>query len=287
MFYQEYPPPPELRAYIRCFWALEHDYRQAFHTHEHLWADTHTELIFSFGERYYRRSEGDTGRKIRLPENFVIGPMTKELLLYSNGFTGFVAVRFHPSGFVAFSKQNAKAFVNAMLPARKALPSGIRQLEQQLPGNPSREQKLRLLSAFFLHYKPLPNPDRSRIEAIVTELQTRHGKQNIAQLAQQFDISARKLERHFDQHIGMSPKLFARIIRFNHAKSLIEMDPDIPLAALAYETGYADQAHFSRNFRQLFRYTPAQFKTRVKSFNADTKDLDKDVVFVQDQPAGK
>jgi hypothetical protein len=55
MFYREYPPPPELTDHIQCFWALEHDYRNPFHTHEHLWADTHIELIFSYGEPYYRR----------------------------------------------------------------------------------------------------------------------------------------------------------------------------------------------------------------------------------------
>ncbi|HEY4110058.1 DUF6597 domain-containing transcriptional factor, partial [Puia sp.] len=55
MFYHEYPPPPVLQPYIQCFWMLEHDYREPCHTHEHLWADTHTELLFISGERYYRR----------------------------------------------------------------------------------------------------------------------------------------------------------------------------------------------------------------------------------------
>jgi AraC-like DNA-binding protein len=282
MFYHEYPPPPALKPYIRCLWMLEHDYRQSFHTYEHLWADTHTELIFSFGERYYRRSDGRKGRKIRLPENFIIGPLSKELLLYSDGFTGFIAARFHPWGFCGFSTQKATVLVNAILPAAKALPPGIRQLEQQLLRHPSREEKLRLLTDHLIDMKPPPNPDSATLQAIVTELQTLHGKQKITHLAEQFNINPRKLERHFLQGIGLPAKLFARILRFNHAKDLIQKDPDIPLAALAYETGYADQAHFSRNFRQLFNYTPAQFKARIKKFKAETSGLDRDVVFVQD-----
>jgi hypothetical protein len=91
MFYREYPPPPALKDYIQCFWALEHDYRDPSHTHEHLWADTHIELIFSYGERYYRQIDG---ARTGLPANFVIGPFKKELLLYSDGLTGFVAAVF-------------------------------------------------------------------------------------------------------------------------------------------------------------------------------------------------
>ncbi len=282
MFYHEYPPPASLKPCIQCFWMLEHDYRQPFHTHEHLWADTNTELIFSFGERYYRRSDGRKGRKTALPENFVLGPMTKELLLYSEGFTGFIAARFHPWGFSAFSTQKGTALVNAILPAAKALKSGIGQLEQQLRLNPTREKKLQLLTDHFLHNQSATNPDRTTLEVIGTELRTGHGKQKISDLAEQFDINPRKLERHFLQHIGLSPKLFARILRFNHARDLIQKDPDIPLAALAYETGYADQAHFSKTFRELFNYTPAQFKAMINRFKAETSGLDKDVVFLQD-----
>jgi hypothetical protein len=61
MFYREYPPPPELSDHIQCFWALEHDNRDPIHTHEHLWADTQIELIFSYRGPYCRRIEGAHG----------------------------------------------------------------------------------------------------------------------------------------------------------------------------------------------------------------------------------
>ncbi|HLZ89711.1 MAG TPA: helix-turn-helix domain-containing protein, partial [Puia sp.] len=224
---------------------------------------------------------GDT-RKTKLPENFVIGPLTKELHLYSDGITGFIAVRFHPWGFSAFSAQPATALVDAILPAARALYADIRPLEQQLLNNPSREKKLQVLTAWFTNTPPRQSPDLPAIEAIATALRTQHGTQKITDLARQFNINPRKLERHFLQHIGLPAKRFARILRFNHAKNLIQKNPDIPLAELAYETGYADQAHFSKNFRQLFDCSPAQFKTRIKKFLADTSGLDKDVVFIQD-----
>jgi AraC-like DNA-binding protein len=275
MFYHEYPPPPALSPYIQCFWTLEHDYTQPFHDHEHLWADTHVECIFSFGERYYTP-------RYPLPQNFILGPLTKQLLLYSNGVTSFIAVRFHPGGLAAFTTHKATDLPDNILPIAKVLPEQTIALAENLQ-NQTREAKLQLLTQHFQNLLPSSVPtDLQNILALTSTLKTHHGMQKIADLAKQFDINPRKLERHFLQYIGLPAKLFARILRFNHAKDLINQNPDIPLAALAYETGYADQAHFSKNFRQLFNLSPAQFKAQIKKFRTDTKGQGHDVVFIQD-----
>ena len=282
MFYHEYPPPPPLNAYIRCFWMLEHDYREPFHTHEHLWADVHTELILSWGERYYLRSEGDKGRKIGLTQNFVIGPQLKQLLLYSNGVTALVAARFHPWGLSAFSNVKATDLVDKVIPATEVLGSDAAPLAARLSAESNRDAKLKLFIDHLLNTQHRPNPALETIRRVTDELQLHHGKQRIALLARQFDISPRQLERQFIGHTGLPPKVFAKILRFNHARELIQENPDISLASVAYEVGYADQAHFSRNFRSFFQLTPAQFKAQIKAFQSNSDAADRDVAFVQD-----
>jgi AraC-like DNA-binding protein len=282
MFYHEYPPPPPLNAYIRCFWMLEHDYREPFHTHEHLWADTHTELILSWGERYYRKSEENKGRKIGLSQNFVIGPQLKQLLLYSNGFTALVAARFHPWGLTAFSKVTPADLVDRVIPAAQVLGSDTATLAARLATESTRDTKLRLFIDHLLHTRRRPDTDFETIRRVTAELQLHHGTQRIALLARQFGISPRQLERQFTGLTGLPPKLFAKILRFNHARELIQENPDISLASVAYEVGYADQAHFSRNFRAFFQFTPAQFKARIKAFQSSSNAVDRDVAFVQD-----
>jgi AraC-like DNA-binding protein len=282
MFYHEYPPPPPLNAYIRCFWMLEHDYREPFHTHEHLWADTHTELILSWGERYYRKSEENKGRKIGLSQNFVIGPQLKQLLLYSNGFTALVAARFHPWGLTAFSKVTPADLVDRVIPAAQVLGSDTATLAARLATESTSDTKLRLFIDHLLHTRRRPDTDFETIRRVTAELQLHHGTQRIALLARQFGISPRQLERQFTGLTGLPPKLFAKILRFNHARELIQENPDISLASVAYEVGYADQAHFSRNFRAFFQFTPAQFKARIKAFQSSSNAVDRDVAFVQD-----
>jgi AraC-like DNA-binding protein len=282
MFYHEYPPPPSLKAYLQCVWILEHDYREAFHTHEHLWADTHVELILSYGVPYYRRPDPLPSRTTHpapsgpLPYNFVIGPSTRQLLLYSDGFTGLIAARFHPWGFAPFSRKPMTALVDQVLLANEVLGNDIPPLTDQ-----PHEEKVRVLSSFLTN--KLAHPTPSTIRPIAEAIQTGKGHIHISDLARQFSTNPRWLERHFLAEIGLPAKLFARILRFNHARQLIEQNPDIPLASLTYETGYADQAHFSKNFRELFDYTPAAYKAMIRKFMRESGGFDKDVVFLQDQ----
>jgi AraC-like DNA-binding protein len=281
MFYREYPPPPALKDHIQCFWALEHDYRDSFHSHEHLWADTQIELIFSYGEPYYRQTGG---ARFGLPKDFIIGPFKKELLLYSDGLTGFVAVRFHPWGFARFSMVEMKELINKILPAGDVL-GGLPSLPDR-PATGEVAQHRDMLGSWFAR-----QPDRrpgtggqSPVAEVANAIKARNGIVKISDLTAGFGLNPRRLERLFISETGMSAKMFARILRFNHAKRLIEDNPDIPLASLTYETGFADQAHFSHNFREMFGYTPAQFKSLIRQWKKEMAGERPDVVFLQDNP---
>jgi AraC-like DNA-binding protein len=278
MFYREIAPKGKLQSVVECFWALEHDYRDSFHTHEHLWAAVHSELIFSFGERYHQKTQA--GKKL-LPENFVIGPFRKKLMLYSDGFTGFVAVRFRPWGLAPFSLKPMAALVGAILPAEDVFGSEIRALVGKMQ-NLTREEKLDLLERHFQERLATINPQKMASARIGHQIVSKKGTVPISKLLAEFGINSRQLERVFRSETGLSPKMFSRIVRFNHAKRRIEEDPDISLAQLTYDCGYSDQAHFNKNFRELFDLTPADFKRQLKRFTKETADQI-DVEFLQDR----
>ena len=73
-----------------------------------------------------------------------------------------------------------------------------------------------------------------------------HGRP-VRDVAKGVALSERQLERLVYEHAGMSPKLYARIVRFRRA--VMAAQAGLPLAAAAALHGYADQAHFSRDAR--------------------------------------
>lgn len=79
----------------------------------------------------------------------------------------------------------------------------------------------------------------------------------VTELASVACWSKKQFERVFCATVGMNPKEYARIVRFQKAMKLLQQDSsNLCLAQIAYRCGYADQSHFIREFRQFSGHTP-------------------------------
>jgi AraC-like DNA-binding protein len=94
------------------------------------------------------------------------------------------------------------------------------------------------------------------------------GRIPISTLASEVGWSRRHLGQRFREEVGLSPKAAARVIRFDRAKRLLAAG-DRGLAEVAAVTGYADQAHFSREFRELAGTTPTAWMAEELPFVQD------------------
>ena len=81
---------------------------------------------------------------------------------------------------------------------------------------------------------------------------------SVAELARTLAISERALRRRFNDAIGYGPKKLDRIIRFRRLLRLAALRREDGLAAAAAELGYADQAHLTREVRELSGLTPGE-----------------------------
>ena len=89
--------------------------------------------------------------------------------------------------------------------------------------------------------------------------------------------SRRHVTERFRRQLGVSPKSYARLLRFEHATALLSelaTAPDRTLADVAIAAGYYDQSHLTRDFSAMSGMTPGAFVA--------TMDLVPEVRFVQD-----
>lgn len=86
------------------------------------------------------------------------------------------------------------------------------------------------------------------------------GQISVKALSATLRISARQLERKFTQHVGLSPKAFCRVKRFQQVKSLLENPRQPSWCDLAYSCGYYDQTHLIQEFRLFTGQTPARYE---------------------------
>jgi len=107
------------------------------------------------------------------------------------------------------------------------------------------------------------------------------GRVAINQLAHSVGWSSRHFGERFLADVGLSPKAAARVIRFDHARRELQRRVTsgalVTLADLAADTGYYDQAHLAREFRELAGCSPSQWVAEeLRNFQAFTSDDGRD-----------
>lgn len=138
----------------------------------------------------------------------------------------------------------------------------------------------RLDALLLAHLQQRP-PRFSCIDAAIRRMHatsTVEHSWRVASLATLCGKSRRQFERHFLQAVGLSPKRFANVLRFQRALTLMTQ-ANWPLAQIAAELDYADQSHFSRAFARLYGQPPARarqnaaFVQDVQHFSAQNDSL--------------
>ncbi|GGQ55632.1 helix-turn-helix domain-containing protein [Couchioplanes azureus] len=105
-----------------------------------------------------------------------------------------------------------------------------------------------------------------RVSTAIGAILDRGGAVEVASVARRAAASPRNLARLFDEWVGLSPKLFARITRVQAVLRRLVEDPGADLATLAAELGFADHAHLTREVRALVGTAPSRLRIPADSF---------------------
>ncbi len=94
------------------------------------------------------------------------------------------------------------------------------------------------------------------VDQALDTLDRHNGNIRIAALARELGLSRRQVERRFLDTVGVPPKTYAGIRRWQQALTLLRAQPTLPLSAVALNSGYTDQSHMNRDFQRLLGLTP-------------------------------
>jgi transcriptional regulator GlxA family with amidase domain len=100
-------------------------------------------------------------------------------------------------------------------------------------------------------------------------LRTCNERASITELCKELGMSERTFQRYFKQYIGVSPKAFAQVARFNSVTKLIEQTANPSWLEILDATGYFDAAHFANDFKRITGKTPSDYykgKTHYEKF---------------------
>lgn len=259
MQYQTFEPPDLLKPFVRYFWSLESTGDSTLQRSFTTIADGCPGLIFQQADKGTLYQNGK-----QLPEFFLFGQTTRHATLDIEGSFGTVGIYFHPHAINALFRLTPGELTDSCMEADLLADRRQLHLSEQLANAPSAAHQVDLLITFLSARAHKTNKlQDDTIHDAVMQIIRWKGNIPLKQLQEKLKLSERTFERKVKQQIGISPKLFSRICRFQSSLKQLKNSEYQKLSDIAFEHNYADQSHFIRSFKEFAGVSPHQYHKQL------------------------
>ncbi len=246
MHYREYIPSAPLRQFIDTFWIAKNDENVA---ESRILPDGFMDIVFDIN---HESAITDTGIRIS-------GMMTtyRDIISLRNAET--IGVRFKPGQMGLLADFQFSSIKNKTVVATELSSMLNNILLEELNDKPNVIEKFKLIESVLINHLGGSNTSRNRIIPSVCEtISEDYQSIDMLKVARQHHISLRQLERRFKAAVGVTMKEYHAIVRFNKTLQSISHHPRKSLMESAFDNGYFDHAHLTKNFFKMAGLNPSQ-----------------------------
>ena len=195
---------------------------------------------------------------VKSPLAVVVGPQTyRRLEMQLQGSLDTFVVALQPDGIYRLFSVPTLELKDRDFEAQSVLGRSIRHLTERLGNSRSFAERVRMVEEFLLP-RALVCGRIDYVSAVAQGIIVSAGRASISTLAARSGLSLRQFERKFTQQIGMRPKLFARIARFEAALEYKATFSAKSWTSVAQTFGYYDQMHMIHDFADFTGGTPSE-----------------------------
>ena len=214
--------------------------------------DGRAEIIVHVGAPMRERRNGSERPQ---PRHLLVGQMERPVTVAPTGAVRMVGATLAPAALYQLLPMPQQRLAGQIVDLESIWGRWTRQTAERIAATSGPgaaldcfERSLEALLASRDH-----DPDIATMALVVTRLERSGGRASVAALAAHCGLGRRQFERRFREQIGLSPRLFGRIVRFQRAFRTLGRESG---ASVAARCGYADQAHLVREVRRFAGVTP-------------------------------
>jgi len=203
-----------------------------------------------------------------MSKNFtrIVGQLTKYARLNQVENSSMIGVNLKPTALFKLVREPVSFFTDRAVPGENVLGEDVYDLHAELQTDISDEAKVALLNDFFVRRFDLEKIHHDKFDLLVEHIVLSKGNISVESIRELMPVSERTIQRYFNQRVGVSMKVFLRIIRhLNFFKSVAQY-PEESLTSLIYQFGYYDFSHFAKDFRMLTNMTPTEYFSKNQEF---------------------
>jgi AraC-like DNA-binding protein len=253
-------PDPRLRGHVLSYCSYREETTSFVRRREI--PSVRVVLIINVGEPIRVLSPGTEAGWIEQPEGFVAGLHDTYAVTETGGSQAGVQVDLTPIGAHLLLGLPMDELSRRVVTLEDLFGRGGTLLREAVGEAPGWAERFAVVDQFLL---TLLDRARSPVPSVTRALSRLHesgGTVPVGVLAAEIGCSRRHLISRFREQVGVTPKLLARILRFEHAVALVDGRTEMGWAEIAQACGYYDQAHMIRDFNQFAGCAPSEFARR-------------------------
>lgn len=256
MLFQVIQPTSVLAPYVKHYWAMKSHVKPGNKHVQRIIPNGFVELTFYLDHIpvYNRNSKMIRNRVVVSGQqnDFYDIIITNNLNLFS--------IVFKPQGSKLFLGLPIQELYNQSIPAEILFKNEIYFLHEKLQETTNLNMKVQLVESFLIEQiKQSKLYEFERLNDSIKLINSSKGILTIDKLSSKAYLSKKQFERTFRSNIGIAPKRFLRVVRFQNTLFNKQLNPKQNLTELAYQNGFYDQSHMINEFKDLTGLTPKQY----------------------------
>jgi len=195
-----------------------------------------------------------------IPKAYIRGQFLESHDLILNGEIDLFVVVFNSHGINQFLSSPATDFHNGYISVYDLANTQLNHLANILLSELDDSKRIRFVEYFLkMHFFIRNKYNTERIDYSIHKIKS-CPEVDIMSLAQDVCLGYRHFKRIFTEYVGINPKKYSKIIRFQKSLYIQQNRPQIEITQLAHECGYYDHSHLIKDYKSLSGYNPTEFR---------------------------
>ena len=253
-------PPPPLSDFVELLWFGEGT--PPAHAKERLLPTGTMELVINLRDEAMRIHDSRSTKRVQSFRGSVVcGAQSGFFVIDTANQASVMGVHFKPGGAFPFFKMPADELRDAHVSLETLWGATAGELRDQLLDAETLERRFHLLEQALLAQARRPLARHPAVGFALKEFQAAPARA-VGAVTGQIGLSARRFIEVFREEVGLTPKQFCRIRRFQDVLRRVHRRPEVDWANVALDCGYFDQAHFIHDFRGFSGLNPTTYLTQ-------------------------
>ncbi len=265
----EYKPSKNLSAFVEWYWEGSFNIRAANRISHLVIPNGYIELIIHLSDLHCDLF--DTQSWSQSPDYTIIGLFSKPYEVQFGSHVKVFGIRFKPEGIYNLFGIPASKFVGSYEDMTLVLGREFREFCERLKEKQSTRNRIHHTEQYLFNSALRNKIQITYVNRAAELIRKTNGALRIEELSDKVCISLRQLEREFKDKVGMTPKQYLRISRMNEVQRILETNHSLSFTEIAHQSGYADQAHFIRDFKRIIGEKPTIFVRDRDQYIVNTK----------------